>query len=184
MVLKGLDILKQALPEENIQTSKLTQEMGAYQYINASDHDIIIEFSHDKSLIHFLFSLSGEIKLSSKASDELVCLTPANFFMFSNPFTETIIEVNMPVSAKIFSIVISMKELHGIFGSSFGRDAEATKEFMESYKMKRFFIEKQLTPSIAVIAYQFFNGINRPNVRKIYQQGKVMEFFIAIHGHP
>ena len=70
MVLKGLDILKQALPEENIQTSKLTQEMGAYQYINASDHDIIIEFSHDKSLIHFLFSLSGEIKLSSKASDD------------------------------------------------------------------------------------------------------------------
>lgn len=176
MITRGLDLLKKVLPEEDLQTSRLTKEMGAYQFINSGNEDVSIEFSHDKSLIHFLFSLSGEIKLSSDASDELVHLSAANFFMFSNPFMETKIKAIIPSSAKLLSMVISMKELHGIFGSSFGRDAEATKEFMENYKMKRFFIEKRLTPSISVIAYQFFNGINRDNVRKIYQQGKVMEF--------
>ena len=176
MVSTGLDLLKKNLPEEDLQTSRLTQEQGVYQFVNSNDKNKIIEYPHDKSLIHFLFSLGGEINLSSAASDELVKLTSTNFFMFSNPFTETTLTLNLPVSAKVISIVISMKELHGIFGSSFGRDAEATKEFMESYKMKRYFIEKPMTPSISVIAHQFFNGVNRPNVRKIYQQGKVMEF--------
>ena len=176
MIADRLNLLNTSLPEEDLETSVLTDEMGAYQYLNSGEEEALVEFNHDKSLIHFFFSLAGEIKLSSGASEELVTLSKGNFFMFSNPYTETIIEINLAPSAKIFTIVISMKELHAIFGSSFGRDAEATKEFMESYKMKKFFIEKPVTPSISVISHQFFNGINRPNVRKIYQQGKVMEF--------
>jgi AraC-like DNA-binding protein len=176
MISQGLDLLKRDLPGEDLQTSMLNEELGAYQFVNSADQDTTVKFSHEKSLIHFLFSLSGEINLSSEASDELVHFSGTNFFMFSNPFTETIIKANIPSSAKFFSIVISMKELHGIFGSSFGRDAEATKEFMENYKIKKFFIEKRLSPSISVIVHQFFNGIKRPNVVKIYQQGKVMEF--------
>jgi len=176
MIAERLELLKSELQEENLETSVLSDELGAYQYQNNDAEAKFIKFNHNKSLIHFIFSLTGEIKLSSLASDELVILNNTNFFMFSNPYTDTTVELSLAANSKVFSIVISMKELHGIFGSSFGRDAEATKEFMESYKMKRFFIEKKSTPSVSVIAHQFFNGINRPNVRKIFQQGKVMEF--------
>jgi AraC family transcriptional regulator, transcriptional activator of the genes for pyochelin and ferripyochelin receptors len=176
MIADKLDLLKKSLPLENLKTSALTTEMGAYQYGNEGDDDEVIEFGHDKRLIHFLFSLSEEIRLSSEVDDGIVELNAGNFFMFSNPYTETALEIKLPPGGKILSIIISMKELHEIFGSSFGGDAAATKDFMESYKMKRFFVEKELTPSIAVIAHQFFSGINRPNVRRIYQQGKVMEF--------
>lgn len=176
MIRQGLDLLKENLPEDDLQTSLLTDEMGAYQYFNSGEEDIRIKFNHDKSLIHFLFSLSGEINLSSEVNDGIEEINASKFYMFSHPYGNTILEINLAPEAKILSIVISMRELHGIFGSSFGRDAEATKEFMKHYKMKKFFIAKSMTPSISVIAHQFFNGINRPNVRKIYQQGKVMEF--------
>ena len=176
MIAERLDLLKNKLQGEKLEVAVLSSEMAAYQYQNDGEGAEFVEFNHDKSLIHFMFSLAGEIKLSSQASDELVILNNTNFFMFSNPFTDTTLEINLTPGAKIFSIAISMKELHAIFGSSFGRDAEATKEFMEGYKMKRFFIEKRLTPSISVISHQFFSGIKRQNVRKIFQQGKVMEF--------
>ena len=176
MIKQGLDLLKKNLPDEDLQTSLLTQEMGAYQYKNSGEEDRRFEFIHDKSLIHFLFSLAGKINLSSEVNDGVEELNADSFHMFSHPYGDTSIEINLAPDAKILALVISMRELHGIFGSSFGRDAEATKEFMKHYEMKKFFIAKLMTPSISVIVHQFFNGINRPNVRKIYQQGKVMEF--------
>ena len=176
MIRQGLDLLKENLLEDDLQTSLLTDEMGAYQYVNSGEVDSRFKFNHDKSLIHFLFSLTGDINLSSEVNDGIEEMSSGNFYMFSHPYGDTTLEIKLAPEAKILSLVITMKELHGIFGSSFGRDAEATKEFMKHYKMKKFFIEKSLTPSISVIAHQFFNGINRPNVRKIYQQGKVMEF--------
>jgi len=176
MIAARLDILKKSLSTENLETSVLTTEMGAYQYSNQHNDHQVVEFNHDKRLIHFLFSLSGEIELSSVVNNGIVELNSSNFFMFSNPYTEASLEIKLPPSGKVLSIVISMKALHEIFGSSFGGDAAASKDFMDSYKMKRFFVENVLTPSISVIAYQFFSGINRPNVRRIYQQGKVMEF--------
>jgi AraC family transcriptional activator of pyochelin receptor len=176
MIRQGLDLLKENLQEDDLQTSLLTDEMGAYQYVNSGEEDKRIKFNHDKSLIHFLFSLTGEINLSSEVNDGIEEIDSSNFYMFSHPYGDTTLEINLAPEAKILSMVISMRELHGIFGSSFGKDAEATKEFMKHYKMKKFFIAKSMTPSISVIAHQFFNGINRPNVKKIYQQGKVMEF--------
>jgi AraC-like DNA-binding protein len=176
MIKQALDLLINSLPKENLQTALLSEEMGAYQYVNSGEEDRRFEFGHDKSLIHFLFSLSGRINLSSEVNDGIEEISAGNFYMFSHPYGETTLEINLAPEAKLFSMVISMRELHGIFGSSFGRDAEATKEFMKHYKMKKFFIEKSMSPSISVIAHQFFNGINRPKVREIYQQGKVMEF--------
>jgi len=176
MIRQSLDLLESKLLTDDLQTSLLTDEMGAWQYVNSAEEVRHIEFSHGKSLIHFLISLSGEIILNSEVNEGTAVANASNFSMFSNPYTDTVLELIVPPSAKVLSIVISMKELHGIFGSSCGRDPEATREFMDSYKMKRFFIEKPLTPAITVIAHQFFTGINRPSVRKIYQQGKVMEF--------
>ena len=76
----------------------------------------------------------------------------------------------------VLAMVLTMKALHEIFGSSFGRDADAAREFMENYKVEKFFIEKEMLPSVSVIVHQVFNGINRDSIRKIYQHGKIMEF--------
>lgn len=176
MISKGLELLKNDLQGEDLQTSSLTNEMGAYQFVNSSSKDKIIEFAHDTHLIHFLFALSGEISLSATEGTEQVNLTSDIFFIYSNPYVATTLKICLPKSAKIFSLVISLKELHAIFGSSFGRDETAAKEFMENYKMERFFLEKPMNPSLSVIIYQFFSGINREAVRNIYQQGKFMEF--------
>ena len=177
MISKDLELLKRsASVDDDLKMSSLSEELGAYEYLNSKDFDQQIELNHEKPNIHFLFSLSGGIEITSEASDELAVLTGSNFFMFSNPFAESRISISLTPSAKILGLIISMKELHTIFGSSFGRDESATKSFMEGYKVNKFFVERTLTPSISVITHQFFNGINRPNVQKIYQQGKVMEF--------
>lgn len=176
MVGRGLEILKAELSGDDLQTSLLSDGMGAYQYCNSSTREQVITISHDKMLIHFLFSLIGDIEVSSKASDEKAIVSKSNFIMFTYPFAATTLKIKLPPAGKIFSLLIGMKELHAIFGSSFARDKSETKVFMENYELKRFFVEKPLTPSISVVVHQFFSGINRPNVRAIYQQGKVMEF--------
>ncbi len=176
MLAEGLNILRDSLSEDDLQTSLINQELGAFQFVNSGTISTQIEVCHEKPFIHFLFSLSGEITVSAKSGEEQALLTANNFFMFSNPFQETKLCIVLPPLAKILSIIISMKELHEIFGSSFGRDESGTQDLMESYKMQRYFIEKEIEPSIAVITHQFFNSIKRSNVLKIYQQGKVMEF--------
>jgi len=176
MVDKVLELLKKQLPGGDMQSSLLSDQLGAYQFYNADYKSRRIEFAHSRMLIHFLFSLSGEIQVTTKASDEKVIISRTNFFMFSYPIEETSLVLNLPPEAKVFSLIISMKELHSIFGSSFGRDNAETNSFIESYRLKKFFVEKPLTPAITVVVHQFFSGISRANVRSIYQQGKVMEF--------
>lgn len=176
MVRRGLELLKRQLTGNGLQTALLSDQLGAYQFFNSSKEHSVIEFAHDKMLIHFLFSLSGEIVATTQASSEKITISRTNFIMFSYPSDQTILELKLPPEGKIFSLIISMKELHSIFGSSFGRDNAETKSIMENYKIKRFFIEKPLTPAISVVVHQFFTGISRANVRSIYQQGKVMEF--------
>jgi AraC-like DNA-binding protein len=174
MINKGLNSLAKKIPEEDIILAHVSDDIGAYQIKNSGKNEEIFSVKYDKSLIHFVFSLSGNIGLSSRS--EKVIVTTSNFFMFTNPREDVTLDFKIPSGSKVFSLMMSMKELHGIFGSSFGSDQTVVNNFMESYKMKLLFNERELTPSIAVIAHQFFNGINRPSVQKIYQHGKVMEF--------
>jgi len=176
MIVRGLNLLKKSVPEEDIITSMPTTELGAYQITNSGNDDLKLEFEHEKLLIHFLFGLSGDVIMATKDHDEEVTLTNKKFFMFSNPFVNDSLLLTLKPQTSMMSMVMSMKELHGIFGSTFGREEAAVQEFMENYKMKRFFAEREMTPPVSVIIHQFFKGINRPNVQKIYQQGKVMEF--------
>jgi len=175
MIELGLETLKNDLDKDNLETSFLTKEMGAYQFYNDSSDTNKLTFTHDKSLIHFIFSLQGKMKVFAAMNDEIAHINGSNFYVYSNPYAETVLNIELEPSAKVMTLVISIKALHGIFGSSFGRDAEATKEFMMSYKMKKFFIEKEITPSISVLVHRFFSGVKRANLQNIYQQGKVME---------
>ena len=176
MVRRGIELLKKQLAESDLKASVLSDQLGAYQFFNSEQKARRIEFAHSRMLIHFLFSLSGEIQVTTKASDEKVTVSSTNFFMFSYPIEETSLVLHLPPEAKVFSLIISMKELHSVFGSSFGRDNAETKSFIESYKLKKFFVEKPVTPAITVVIHQFFSGIIRENVLPIYQKGKVMEF--------
>ena len=174
MINKGLNSLNINLPDEDIHLAHVSDDIGAYQIKNSGKDDEVFSVKYDKSLIHFVFSLSGDIAVSS--GTEKIVVTTSNFIMFTNPREDISLNIKIPSGAKLLFLMMSMKELHGIFGSSFGTDQTVVNNFMESYKMKQLFNERDLTPAIAVIAHQFFNGINRPSVQKIYQHGKVMEF--------
>ncbi len=176
MITRGLNMLKEKIPATDIKTSMPSAELGAYQIQNSTKEEKHLEFAHERLLIHFLFGLQGEIKLATKDNNEAVVLTTDKYYMFSNPYVDDTLEIVLPPETSMLSIILSIKELHSIFGSSFGRDEQAVNEFMESYKMKSFFTARDMTPSISVITHQFFNGVNRPDVQKIFQQGKVMEF--------
>ena len=176
MIEKGFEHLKQFEADGNLAKSIISDEIGVYQLKNAGSAEEQCSFPHDPRMLHFIFSLSGNISLSADTGSEKVVLNGENFFLFSNPYTAAELSIELGPGAVVLSMVIGMKELHEIFGSSFGRDAAAAQEFIANYKMQRFFVEKPLTPSIAVIVHQLFNGINRESVRKIYQRGKIMEF--------
>ena len=176
MIAKGFEHLSKFETDGNLKTSVISEEIGVYQIKNVAAGNEKFTFPHEPRMLHFIFSLSGNIKLHSDSSSEKVELTGDNFFLFSNPYAEALIEMELAPDATVLGMVIGMKELHEIFGSSFGRDTAAAQEFIANYKMQRFFVEKPLTPSIAVIVHQLFNGINRESVRRIYQNGKIMEF--------
>ncbi len=161
---------------DHLSASLLTEEMGAYEYTNSSKGNKQIVFAHDKKLIHFIFSLAGNVSVWADGDNTKQEVATDNFFVFSNPYQSTKLFFDVKSASKVFTIIISIKELHEIFGSSFGKDAQAMNEFMESYKMKKFFINKVMTPSISILAHQFFSGVKRPNLQKIFHQGKIMEF--------
>lgn len=176
MVKTALEQLNEQFTDGSFVCSLLADEMAVYQFENVSNKTVSINFPHEERWLHFIFGLSGETKLHSDISEEEAVLTSENYYLFSNPYQKARLSFDVLPTSEVLVLVIGMKELHEIFGSSFGRDAVATKEFIDSYKMQRFFIEKKLTPSISVIAHQFFSGVNRENILKIYQQGKIMEF--------
>ena len=176
MLSELLGQLIEDLGEENVLTSAISDEMVVYQYTGRSTGTDEIQFGHNPQLLHFIFSLSGEVRLSSNVNDEEVALSGRNYFMYSNPYREAKINIALEKGSTVLAMVMTMKALHEIFGSSFGRDADAAREFMESYKVEKFFIEKEMLPTVSVIVHQLFNGINRDSIRKIYQNGKIMEF--------
>lgn len=176
MLPELLNELVNSVGEENILLSEISDEIVVYQYTGRSTATDEITFGHNPQLLHFIFSLSGEVKLSSDVNDELVELSGKNYFMYSNPYKEATITISLEKGSTVLSMVMTMKALHEIFGSSFGRDADAAREFMESYKVEKFFIDKEMLPSVSVIVHQLFNGIHRDSVKRIYQHGKIMEF--------
>ena len=176
MIEKALIELTNGSKDKVIKTSYLSNDLVAYQIRNDSGKSIRSTIKHSKQMIHFFFSLSGNIDLKAVNLEEEVVLNESTFAMFSFPFAETTIEINQAQDAEVFSFIFSMKALHEIFGSSFGSDESQMKTFMESYEMKKFFVERNLKPSMSIIINQFFNGVSRENIQKIYQQGKIMEF--------
>ena len=176
MLTELLDGLVDDHGAENILTSAVSDEIIVFQYSAQKSETETIEYAHNQQLIHFIFSLSGSVKLSSDVNDEEVTLNGKNYYLFSNPYKEATVNINLSQNSTALAMVMTMKALHEIFGSSFGRDAEAAKEFMESYKMEKFFIEKEMIPSISVIVHQLFNGIHRESLLKVYQHGKIIEF--------
>lgn len=169
--------------EENVLSSDVSPELVVYQYTADSD-SYKISFGHEPQLLHFIFSLSGNVTLRSNSNNEIAELSGKNYFIYSNPHQEAKINMALDKDATVFAIVMTVKALHEIFGSSFGRDNDATREFMAGYKVEKFFVEKEMTPSISVIVHQIFNGIHRNSIRKIYQHGKIMEFLSILMDTP
>ena len=151
MLAELLQSLVDEQGEGNILTSAVADEIIVFQYSSLAGSTNELRYQHNQQLLHFIFSLSGKVSLSSAVNDEKVELNGKNYFMFSNPYKETTINISLDEGSTVLAMVMTMKALHEIFGSSFGRDAEAAREFMESYKMEKFFIEKESLPSISVI---------------------------------
>lgn len=150
--------------------------MGTFMIENTEDSKLDFSYVHDKRLVHFLICLKGEVEVCSGESIEVAKLSEKVFSIFSYPFDDSTLYVTLTPGAILLCFMLELKQLHALFGSGFGADEKAAKDFIDGYKMKNYFIDKDLTPNLAIIGHQFFKGINSEALLKMYQQSKIMEF--------
>ena len=92
--------------------SIISDEIGVYQLKNDGSTEEKCSFPHDPRMLHFLFSLSGNIHLSADTGSEKVELNGENFFLFSNPYASAELSIELSPGAVVLAMVIGMKELH------------------------------------------------------------------------
>ncbi len=161
--------------EEGVCANKIDIDNATFAYHIASVSERVVKFELDKDYILFAFSVEKEVSFHWNTKDTIENLSASNLLMFSYPYENTALDVQLEKNTELYFIALSIGKLHTFFGSSFGVDKEAMGMFMSSFKMKKYFSTKPVGAEVSIIFHQMFNNAFEGSHKKLYLQGKVLE---------
>ena len=166
----------------NLQTYDFEDGLEIYQVANGEERLYNVNVSKDS--IIFLYSPEDEIGLDWPDHNQAHILNPVQILTYAYPLKDTEIKISQKENSQLYIVRISIERLHVFFGSNFGSDQDETQSFLGSFRMRNVYSEKPVTPTVSILFHQIFNNDHQGLLKRLFIQGKFMEFLSVYMQQP
>lgn len=138
---------------------------------NTSDSTTVLEKAIDSSFIQFHFCLKGRAEFSFNKNNYFLDLPEESTLLLYNPQKDLPINLISAPRTWTVSILISIK----IFHSLFSHEANYISFLEGENKLKKYYKNGYISPSMAIVLNQIINYNLNTNLRQLYFKAKVYE---------
>tara|TARA_E500000331_G_scaffold341746_1_gene374600 strand:- start:352 stop:1239 length:888 start_codon:yes stop_codon:yes gene_type:complete len=131
------------------------------------------KFNYDinKNYIQFHFCLKGSCKFLFNNGSYSFPIDNGSSIMLYNPQQELPIDAFLYPGSLVLSVLISIKEFHGLFSNQADQISFLNKDNIDN----KFYKEKKMGPMILVVLNQMIQQSLHESMYKLYLKGKVFE---------
>ena len=131
------------------------------------------KFNYDinKNYIQFHFCLKGSCKFLFNNGSYSFPIENGSSIMLYNPQQELPIDAFLFPGSLVLSVLISIKEFHGLFSNQADQISFLNKDNIDN----KFYKEKKMGPMILVVLNQMIQQSLHESIYKLYLKGKVFE---------
>lgn len=137
---------------------------------NKTENTIFYKKAVDSSFIqlHFCFKNGSTLHFGPHYS---LNIKENNSILLYNPNQNLPINLGLPSGTKHITLIISIKVFHAFFTQV----ADLIHFLDEENKDKKYYLDKELTPSEVLVLNQIFNSQMHDSLQKLYNKAKVLE---------
>ena len=170
-MIESPQILPPITSELNLNNIQIDKDSFVYSISESPGIDI--KLMMNKAFIYFFSSDSSFFQLQLVSPFATAESRRGDLTYFAFPYDDSeLVLTNQEKGKTIQVLAISIKKLHTFFGSDFG-NPEAVKDFLVSFRMRKYFTVKAVSAEVTVAFHQIFNNSLSDN--NLYLQGKVLE---------
>ena len=138
---------------------------------NDSQAFILLEKAIDSSFIQFHFCLKGNAQFCFNNNSYTLDIPEENTLLLYNPQRDLPIHMVAGPKTWVLSVLISIKKFHGLFS----HEANYISFLKDDNKLKKYYKDGYISPSMAIVLNQIINYNLNTNLRELYCKAKVYE---------
>ena len=137
---------------------------------NDSQESKLLEKGIDSSFIQFHFCLKGNAQFYFN-NNYTLDIPEENTLLLYNPQRDLPIHMVAGPKTWVLSVLISIKKFHGLFS----HEANYISFLKDDNKLKKYYKDGYISPSMAIVLNQIINYNLNTNLRELYCKAKVYE---------
>ena len=138
---------------------------------NDSQASKLLEKAIDSSFIQFHFCLKGNAQFCFNNNSYTLDIPEENTLLLYNPQRDLPIHMVAGPKTWVVSVLISIKKFHGLFS----HEANYIAFLKDDNKLKKYYKDGYISPSMAIVLNQIINYNLNTNLRELYFKAKVYE---------
>ena len=138
---------------------------------NDSQASKLLEKAIDSSFIQFHFCLKGNAQFCFNNNSYTLDIPEENTLLLYNPQRDLPIHMVAGPKTWVLSVLISIKKFHGLFS----HEANYIAFLKDDNKLKKYYKDGYISPSMAIVLNQIINYNLNTNLRELYCKAKVYE---------
>ena len=148
-------------------------ESGFFVLTFQNDFDApkLLEKDIDNSYLQFHFCLKGTTQFSFNQDSYSLDIPEGNSLLLYNPNRDLPIKLISGPKTWVVTVLISIKKFHGLFS----HEANYISFLEGDNKLKKYYKDGYITPSMAIVLNQIINYNLNTNLRELYSKAKVYE---------
>lgn len=140
-------------------------------YQNEFDTPKVLEKAIDNSFIQFHFCLKGTAQFCFNNNTYTLDIPEENSLLLYNPQRDLPIHMIVQPKTWVVSVLISIKKFHALFS----HEANYITFLNDDNKLKKYYKDGYISPSMAIVLNQIINYNLNSNLRELYCKAKVYE---------
>ncbi len=125
----------------------------------------------DSSYIQFHYCLKGAAKFNFNNGNYTFDITDEHALLLYNPQRDLPLNLELSANSWVISLVISIEKFHSLFSL----EANYIHFLSDENRDKKYYDNKQITPTMAVVLNQIMNYNLHESIKKLYLKGKAYE---------
>tara|TARA_Y100000768_G_scaffold355184_1_gene308668 strand:+ start:266 stop:1153 length:888 start_codon:yes stop_codon:yes gene_type:complete len=166
-----LNIKEKNIAKGTIQDFLVGEGIIVLKISNDLEDNKKFNYDIDKNHIQFHFCLKGSCKFLFNNGSYSFPIDNGSSIMLYNPQQELPIDAFLYPGSLVLSVLISIKEFHGLFSNQADQISFLNKDNIDN----KFYKEKKMGPMILVVLNQMIQQSLHESMYKLYLKGKVFE---------
>ncbi|MEH0008026.1 MAG: AraC family transcriptional regulator [Flavobacteriales bacterium] len=155
-----------------------SDSISCFSLENSQLHTTSVEQPVSRDSIQFFFGMEGESELAFNGEAEGHTLAQNHSLFLYNPVPDKPLHIDLKPGAQVFAIHIQIDAFHRLF------DAEDISFVGAENAKNKYHIEREMSPSMAVVLSQLTHCDLRSGLRLLYAKAKVYELLCLYFQSP